>query len=48
MSKQKIVEMVNGYLVALREVTNSEILAALEKSKEDSRDSCMLDGEDDE
>lgn len=45
---KRAVGIVNGYLVALREMTNSEILAALEKAKEDSRDSQELDEEDEE
>ncbi len=48
MMQQKIVGMVNGYLVRIRDMTNSEILAALEKAKEDSCDSWILDGEEDE
>ncbi len=48
MMQQKIVGMVDGYLVRIREVTDSEILAALEKAKEDSRDSGMLDEEEDD
>ena len=44
---ERIVGIVNGYLVTLREMTNFEILAALEKDKEDLRDSQELDEEDD-
>lgn len=45
---QRLLKIVNDYLDALDKMTNSEILAAFEKAKEDSRDSWMLDGEDDE
>ena len=41
--KERECAIVNGYLVRLKEMTNSEILAALEKAKEDSQDSEMLE-----
>ena len=41
--KEREFAIVNGYLVRLKEMTNSEILAALDKAKEDSQDSEMLE-----
>ena len=41
--KERACAIVNGYLVRLKEMTNSEILAALEKAQEDSQDSKMLE-----
>ena len=41
--KDRECAIVNGYIVRLKEMTNSEILAALEKAKEDSQDSEMLE-----
>ena len=40
--KERACAIVNGYLVRLKEMTNSEILTALEKAQEDSQDSDAL------
>lgn len=41
--KERVCAIVNGYVVTAVEMTNSEILAALKKAKDDSQDSEMLE-----
>lgn len=42
---ERAVRIANDFLAALGKLSDSEIIAALEKAKEDSQDSYLLDGE---
>lgn len=44
---ERAVRIVNDFLAALGKLSDSEILSALEKAKEDSQDSYLLDEEED-